>query len=750
MKRLTTLLLITCSLCGGLFFARADKPAPPATARPAQTGVADTLALEGDEFARKAEHLTFLVQIKKIDATPAELWQLVDKLQKEHRKAGLEAEKNIQYVLLYPTLTELILQSHGPADFERLMDVYDALPADSYARRLMIEPLSAFLIEREIAALEEAKQPLQVPTPEFKRALPEQLKHASPTLENAWRTYRAVVASYDAELPRRQETKQISVQENWPLFHKLAAEIMRGRVDGAVARLTEFDWGGMCGTGSDQFYAPQQRLLFLTLLRERRYSAALGAVLKLNTYRSFEDRPAQWRRTFIRLCGHNWEHLFAGAALDGQPTLGDLAKEGSAKAAEYLVQMGALPAMTERDDYMRAAAGFITGSGLPTGYGTGSSADIRRTAPPIPDEIQQQLLAILHAQVKPDASLQTIDTLSHILTDKARPESKAALDLILKMPYGQASARAALALTALGVPTAAKAARPVTFQLLVNGEAAKGTKVNWDMKAGDTGGVSSSRVTDDKGRFSLERDYMLDPKRPITQLRFSAAHLKSPRDVWFDIVREQPANLDAVTPLAVRSHLLAVTVTSNRPAGFYDGREIEVHLQAERNLYGMPLYDNVAEFMKLPMGAPIEFASLQSGKYRVELFAPGAARWEGDITLDAPGRLEAKLQPGADVKFEIVAPGGDTRDRNVQHILLRDGKEFNAYAHYDYATRNYRGLPAGNYTLKVKSSQEKTSRGGLPTYPAYAGAQKQFAVDAASPVTIDLGAILLTAPSNPG
>ncbi len=85
---------------------------------------------------------------------------------------------------------------------------------------------------------------------------------------------------------------------------------------------------------------------------------------------------------------------------------------------------------------------------------------------------------------------------------------------------------------------------------------------------------------------------------------------------------------------------------------------------------------------------------LQKRKYQVEIFAPGAARWQQEIMLDADRKtVPVTLEPGAALKFEIIAPGDQKRDPSVEHVLLQDGKPIKSYLHYDYENRIYRGLP---------------------------------------------------------
>ena len=100
------------------------------------------------------------------------------------------------------------------------------------------------------------------------------------------------------------------------------------------------------------------------------------------------------------------------------------------------------------------------------------------------------------------------------------------------------------------------------------------------------------------------------------------------------------------------------------------------------------------------------------------------------------------------MKFQISAPGGETRDQAPVAMLLQNGKPLADYLYADFTSRSYKGLPTGHYTLKVLSSTEKQKRyssrtGERITTPAYEGAERTFVIDENSPAVIDLGETIL-------
>lgn len=712
--------------------------------------------LDDRQFERQLSGLLSQSRIGKAKLTQDELWAQMAQLEDRRKKAANQDE--VHFVLAYSHLAETILANGTEQDYTRLLHIYRALPPAAWLHQSLLRPLSAFWITRELEQSGKTTPPSGVKLPLYEGPMPEHLQAATPELQDAWRRYKAFTTAFLAAVETPKEAGWLGVQQSWPLFYDVAGDVLEGKVGGAVPRLAQFQWGGWCGTGSDTLYEPQSRLLFMSLLRERRYAPAVGALFEMLkhpsfSYGSFDD--GLWKRQFIGWCGADWEVLYAGAALDEKPTLGDLARHGSPLAARLLLQMAQLPKISERDDYLRAIAALIKPSGLPTGYGTASSADIRRVAKEaIPAEIQQQLLGVLHNKVQPDAGLDSIEVLSHILVDLARPESKAALHRIMEMPYGKARERAALALRALGEEIAPVPVRPVGFRLLQNGKAMPSTGIEWEIRMGEMGDTSSSMQTSEAGNFQLKRDYFVDAQRKITRLWFAAEPLKSPGDAWFGLQILPPANLDGITELKVETGALTLDLQPNHAPEFYVNQPILLRLHAERPLSTSLYFAPISKDLRVPFASQITFPTLQKRKYQVEIFAPGAARWQQEIALDAERKaVPVVLEPGAAVKFEIIAPGGEKRDLAVEHVLLRDGKPIASYLYYEYENRIYRGLPSGAYTLKVLSSADKKMSSAARRsakeiapplqFPAYSGMQRDFVIGKDSPAVIDLGEIKL-------
>ncbi|MEO6848505.1 MAG: hypothetical protein ABI254_14725, partial [Chthoniobacterales bacterium] len=89
----------------------------------------------------------------------------------------------------------------------------------------------------------------------------------------------------------------------WKQINALAGNYEKVRVDD----LLHYQWGFLCGNGSDHFYGPRSQALFLALLREKRYREAVGAALEVHI-----DSAEK----FLKLTGLDWEAVVIGGLVD--------------------------------------------------------------------------------------------------------------------------------------------------------------------------------------------------------------------------------------------------------------------------------------------------------------------------------------------------------------------------------------------------------------------------------------------------
>lgn len=709
--------VLSASLLALAPVARAQQAAPDAT-------VEKVLALKDGEFHKGLSGL-YLGFAKDPPSLPA-LWRLMERLeaQRAAQAAPKAGEFSSEQWMDYLGVAGAIGDSGGARDYERLLKIYDSLPFDSRLQPIFFDALSEMWIRRQMAAL--SKAPLKARVQPSNEPLPEALAGASPPLAEAWRLYRGMAAPFKAEFaPSIQRAEQagaekagaaIEVQQNWPAFYKVIGEFFHGQSQDTVAKMAAFEWGGGCGTGSEQLYVPKNRTLFMALWQQGRHELALGALMAgadRGNY-VFRGQKSDWPQRFIAACGLDWEKLYAGAVLDGGWRTQDMAAHGSEQSARLLEQMGVLPLLASRDDYLKAVAAFVAPAPFASGAMPQMVAGLRLTsAPSVAPELQLRLLSILHAQMRPQAGLQTLGTASEMLGELRRPESADVLRRALQLPYSRVRKNALEALQEMGQKVEAPPAlEPVGFRVMLDGQPLKDAALDWQMKAGEQQSVSSSAQTDGEGVIRLDRDDLQDTERKITSVVLSSPLLKSPASAWIEASTPVPADLGARTDIALSTQSLTLKIAPGPAAG----TQMEVRLKAGRRQPWGVSFEPISEWMPLPK-RPTVFGRLQRGRYQIEVRAPGLALWQSeDLTLgEQPVSVEAARNKGADVHFELLAPGGDSRDRSPEYALLRDGKPIEAYRYFDYLSQTYRGLPAGAYTLKIKPSLERQNRGSRAT-----------------------------------
>jgi hypothetical protein len=137
---------------------------------------------------------------------------------------------------------------------------------------------------------------------------------------------------------------------------------------------------------------------------------------------------------------------------------------------------------------------------------------------------------------------------------------------------------------------------------------------------------------DEAGIVRLARDPFLDPARPVTWVQLGAPDLVSTQDVWFSVSLHPPADLDAVTTVAVRTGSLTVIIPPSLLAEAGSNHTI-LRLMAETTRYGAKGVSETASSDLPVVSTPVTFPRLQHGRYRA---------W-----LDRAGRLYAS--PAVDV-----------------------------------------------------------------------------------------------------
>ena len=238
----------------------------------------ETESFDNEDFAKQFDKSVFAALYTREPQSQANLWLLMERLQKAFKQTR-DSQKQRRAAVDYGYLATAILRQGGADDYQKLIQIYQTLPRDSWGRQVMIQPLSDYWIKQEITALKKSGQKLDLKIT-ADAPLPSQLQAVTPELQNAWRQYKAFALAYEKTIEEKPGEGWVGAQSNWPLFYETAGDFFTGKTQNIVPRLADFRWGGWCGTGSEMLYAPKNRLLFASLLKERRYAPAIGALFR--------------------------------------------------------------------------------------------------------------------------------------------------------------------------------------------------------------------------------------------------------------------------------------------------------------------------------------------------------------------------------------------------------------------------------------------------------------------------------------
>lgn len=724
--------------------------------------VTKVIRSEGKQLTDDAQRL--LRECERQPLSPGELWALWDRLIEESQR--IEPPDRYRCWFSCQVLAATICRAGDPADFERLLAHYDHLSSEEGFKPLLAVPLTQAVIEREVVKIAADGRSVAVVLPPVAAAMPDAIRRSPPRVQQAWEQSTAIKENCEQEENAlTKQVKCLSVQDNWPSFYRAIGAAWRGQSEGAARELARYQWTGMCGTGSGtMFSSPKYRALLAAWLRERRLVPAIGALLALTEVEGdnvilqlsrFDDW--NWRQQLFGACGLDWESIYAGraAALDqGWPAnawLRPLARHGSPRAATLLIEMQHLPVATS-ESYLEAVAAFVA-QPQKEGIGFDFSGEIKRVnQEPVSLELQRELLAILTGAVQENMNRHRAETLARIFNRLRRPETRDALHKLLVLPYSSPRREAEAALRAMGEDRSPQSEpKRTVFRFVENARPCARTRINWEIHT-EHGYTSSTETTDANGCLALPRDNFLDTGSPATFVRFRTTQLTTPDDLWFRADVVVPTDLDSTNDVAITTSSLAITVACQRDRQFSTNQPIFARLEIIDPKTALPDYPRVATNVTLGAVNHAVFPRLQEGKYKAELFAPGYARWESDTILVGrkSATLQATLETGADLNFEILAPGGDERDRHPHFELLRNNKPVrNLYAYAIDFDGHYHGLPAGQYSLQILSSTMKpnpsflTCEPGSPNSPPYLGEEREFQIDDRTPTMIDLGVICL-------
>ena len=716
----------------------------------------ELLALEGSELCKAADGLEFEAEREFPTADLIAISQKLARLEKSPRTGD---EPKVPFSRYF----DAACAKADPGDLEKLVEIYVGLDPESFGKQFSFTPLAIRWIAHELTARPAWPQ-MGLPSPDT--APPPQLTDAPPEILGAWRVYRQAVQSAEPLLQWDRQTEHVSFQRNQRAFFSLIDNALLRRGDGITKKLAQFEWSGTSGTFSELLSEPKALGIFLALLTENRLLEAVGAAVNLTSDRPLttDGGERNVRIEFLQKCGLDWETVFVGAVAEledahafglyRQPFLDEIAAYGSERAALLLVHLARRSKGEMRVAYARALSDFISGQMVELSV---TRTEKKRYAAPISAETTSRIVEVLQTFATADAPPELA---AAVLTGFARakaPSTKPALRELLKHSSREVAMNAGDILRALGETIPSQKRGRVHFQLLANGKPLlEGSRVDWELR-GLGGSLSSSQELGDAGILELAEDDLIDPERKINKIVFSQGRDENPQAPIFYISLPVPTDLRQQQRINVDTVPTEMNVAMRVPRRDDGEASAEVKISRGRETRdapaGSPATEDSAELVfahdrqatrqiSLPLNTSMKL-SIQRGHYDLEINSPGARTLRTTFTVgNDRQKLDFKLHPGGDLRFTIVRPDGEP---GARFVLLHEGEPVDPEM-FDRRAGRFRGLPTGNYVLRIPSSAEITAREGddfAPLQP-YAGRDVQVAITGESPNVIDLGEIRLT------
>ncbi len=733
----------------------------------------ELLKLEGAAFVEAAETASYQFYGDRRPYTAAEVIAVADRLVPDVRSSGDPEKRGLSP---FSTYFVTACQVAGEEQLPALIEIYARLHPASFEKFHVLFPLASRLIAREAAAIRAERSGARMhgaapPVPEGLNAAPRQL-------QEAWRTYRRAQAAFEQAFPPPAEVVDVSANEK--SFYKLVEDALAGAT-GRYDEVMQFGWTGANCLGVTDTEDAQNLAVLLMLLRERRLDEAVGAALRVVGTEGSTSSPEAIAGGIVQLleaCGVDWQTIFAGAQAEresrdyymfgtGRPYVDALGTYGSESGALLVHQLARLAKPEGRASYVSLFDSWIEeADDLRKCDGeevsVGRTEYKKRIATPLPATVQRASLGLAEEFVDAECDETLAKYALRLFGKTQRDSSIPALQALTRHSSSTVAHDAEMVLCAMGQATRSKAARgPVLCRILLNGQPMdSGEKIEWRLSS-PGGQVSSTTQIRSGGIVELPREHFGHPQRGATEIHLSTLNEKDSA-TKFAVTMRAPPDADAITDVAVTLRPLEIVLRNvnglNAPPP-----ETATVLMLRRDSDSRP--PNAPGEVTLPDDAQLDFARgrvrmdgflvktqpaialprVQVGSYDVFIAVSGAEVWHGRVTV-GPGtsRVDAHLQPGSDVRFNIVLPNGDRRGWAP---LFKDGKQLDL--RYDFEKGSYRALACGSYILRIAGSDAADADGGGrklkrgPDEVPYAGQDVAFTVEQGSPPVIDLGDIVL-------
>jgi len=591
--------------------------------------VAEILELRDEPFAKEVGRLSW----------QDELPSLTELLPVFERCGAATDRDDFDFRYSCGRLVEHTIQQAAIEDEAWFWRLHDELAPASSLRSDIVEALLDRHLRRAVDGLPSAAVPAALSLPVD---VPKRLAQAPPEIIEAWRLCAAVSRVYDGRpSSRRGPTRDadgIAFQSHMPEFYDTVAAYLRGRAtaDATIAAIDRFVWAGSCGTGAEALAGPRNKVLLAAYVDEGRYDLAAGAALALDDPPLvFEGGPDNVGPV-LRAAGLDAETIAVGEVLGGRwAAAGRLVRHGSERVARLLLAARSLPgphggqSIGENDRYLSTLAAIVEPGTAPcSGQGTVVFMGPKRQVDgPVSPALEDDILALLAERVTRAASLDEARGASNILVHLCRPESLPAFRAMTASRYASIRKDGVRALEALGedapeLPTAL----PVVFRVFVNGQLLKATDVDWAVHMEDGRGMSTGAKIDRDGVLKLDRDWFLDPKHRVTEVRVSSGWMESPSELWFSSTRPVPRDLDEPTTISVRTQSLTLALA----AGSLGPRGAEIELEVDDgDATAVIPYRQIFETKAASETDSLSFDRLQIGTYRVTVTLPDSV-WQAE------------------------------------------------------------------------------------------------------------------------
>jgi hypothetical protein len=733
------------------------------------------IALEGKEFVTAADESGYGIFGTEQLYTVDQLIAVAEKLLPSVKPYGERSEDD--GLNPFTSYFEPACDKANDEQLDKLIALYRRLDPNTFEKSNALPQLASRVLARQIAAM--AVQPAQIPEDDS-IALPAKVQSAPKELQSAWRLFQRAKASFTKAFPQPTEmNEQIEVSANMKSFYNLVGEALSGAT-GKENEIRAFAWTGANCLGISDIEDAQDIALLLMLLREGRMNEAIGAALSVAGTTGSTSQPEACAKPVIDLltrCGLDWEQIFAGGQVEEEvrgwggenrgPYLSALIKHGSPGGAGWVRTLAHFAKPERRTPYVAAFSGWIGTSAkrsvcgdIEVSLDLGITGSADRVAKAMPEAVQAAALHDVEEFATPDSPEGLAMHAINVFIRTQATSSIPTLKRLTRHSSPKVAQDAALILCVMGervkIPPLGS---PVRFQILANGKPLpKDLQVAW--RIGSEGGTVSSNATVlADGVVELPRAHFTLPDRRATSVEFSANTLAE-GGVIFKTRLSPPWGLDELTKIDVKISSLEIVLRNREglnappsdkafvglspveddkmnPMSGGPPSEVFSHSQTGSSLFREDNEMSATPSIRLP--------AVKEGKYRVWIGVPGSEIWRETISVGSKGtRVEAKLNPGSDLRFRIITPNGQ---RTTWASLFKGGREMNANT--DSQDNTYQALPCGHYVLRIPPSDYfererpdlKTKRG--PDEIPYKGREVSFTVEKGSPTVIDLGEIRL-------